>query len=81
MTGIIYTYSSLEFGKKAIDRGFMDISNLNRFMNKVVFVPTEQERCLGEVELRKNGNIYCRIEITMRYLIEAAMKEQGIKGS
>jgi hypothetical protein len=47
MTGIIYTYASLEFAKKAIDEGFMDISNLNRFMNKVVFIPTGVEKCYG----------------------------------
>lgn len=47
MTGIIYNYPSLEFARKAIDEGFMDIGNLNRFMNKVVFVPTTVEKCYG----------------------------------
>jgi hypothetical protein len=47
MTGIIYTYNSLEFLKGSINDGFMDIGNLNRFMNKVVYVPMLKERCLG----------------------------------
>lgn len=42
MTGIIYTYHSIEFAKDSIGKGFLDIANLNRFMSKTLLVPLEE---------------------------------------
>ena len=74
MTGIIYTYGSLEFKENCIDDGFMDIGNLNRFMDKTVYIPIRREKCLGKEEKRMDGMKYCKVEISQRYLIEVAMK-------
>jgi hypothetical protein len=38
----MYSYDSLEFAKKAIDAGFLDIANLYRFMNKIILIPTQK---------------------------------------
>lgn len=77
MTGIIYTYGSLEFKQNCIDDGFMDIGNLNRFMDKTVFFPIKKEKCLGEEETRMNGRKYCKVQISQGYLIQVAMKIQN----
>jgi len=76
MTGIIYTYGSLELKENCIENGFMDIGNLNRFMDKSVYFPIRRERCLGKEETRMDGRKYCKVEISQRYLIEVAMKIQ-----
>lgn len=39
MTGIIYSYNAIEFSKQSINEGFMNIENLNYFINKILFIP------------------------------------------
>jgi hypothetical protein len=72
MTGIIYTYDSFELAPEVMSAGFMDISNLQRFMNKVVMVPLGKKECLGQWEQRSNGNSICSFKVTVGYLIESA---------
>jgi hypothetical protein len=42
MSGIIYTYDALELAPAAMVKGFLDIGNLYRFLQKVLLLPMEE---------------------------------------
>lgn len=74
MNGIIYTYDGLELAPTAMVKGFLDIGNLYRFMQKTLILPMEQELCLGYYEQRSSGVSFCGFEVNSLLLIEQARK-------
>ena len=47
MTGIIHTYNSFELSSEAMEDGFLDLSNLQSYLRKTIFLPLEHEECMG----------------------------------
>lgn len=72
MSGIIYFYDSFELSPPAMNKGFLDIGNLQSYMSKTILLPLNRQECLGEWEKRNNGLDVCKIEITAQLLIESA---------
>jgi hypothetical protein len=76
MTGIINTYSSLEFLKGVVDMRFLDGANLFRFMDKMLIVPIQPDDCFGVVERRATGDTFCKMEINSISIVQIVIGTQ-----